>query len=89
MHWTVRGAATKGIVCLGLVLLVTDLVPIVAGVSSVSLGRGLDSTGCDLHGLGLLIVGDLGGLAVSDNVLPLVGVGADISGQQCWSPRRW
>merc|ERR1739838_1223066 len=29
-------------------------------------------------GLGLLVVGDLGGLAVSDDVLPLVDVGADL-----------
>ena len=50
----------------------------VVGVSSVSVGRGLDTTGSDLHGLGLLVVGDLGGLAVSDDVLPLVDVGADL-----------
>ena len=74
-----EGGSDKGdLVGLGLVLLVAHLVLTVVGVSSVSVGRGLDSTGSDLHGLGLLVVGDLGGLAVSDDVLPLVDVGADL-----------
>lgn len=42
---------------------------------SVSRGR----AGCNLHGLGLLGVGDLGGGAVSDDILPGVLVGADLS----------
>lgn len=73
-----RGSDKGDLVGLGLVLLVAHLVLTVVGVSSVSVGRGLDSAGGDLHGLGLLVVGDLGGLAVSDDVLPLVDVGADL-----------
>merc|ERR1719220_1665665 len=59
-----RGSDKGNLVGLGLVLLVADLVLTVVGVGSVSVGRGLDSTSGDLHGLGLLVVGDLGGLAV-------------------------
>merc|ERR1739846_223916 len=54
-----RGSDKGDLVGLGLVLLVAHLVLTVVGVSSVSVGRGLDSTGSDLHGLGLLVVGDL------------------------------
>ena len=63
---------------LGLVLLGADLVLAMVSMGSVSVGRGLDVAGCDLHGLGLLLVGDLGGLAVCDDILPLVDVGADL-----------
>merc|ERR1711874_714870 len=73
-----RGSDKGNLVGLGLVLLVADLVLTVVGVGSVSVGRGLDSTGSHFHGLGLLVVGDLGGLAVSDDILPLVDVGADL-----------
>merc|ERR1712087_458878 len=74
-----EGGSDKGdLVGLGLVLLVAHLVLTVVGVSSVSVGRGLDSTGSHLHGLGLLVVGDLGGLAVGDDILPLVDVGANL-----------
>ena len=74
-----EGGSDKGdLVGLGLVLLVAHLVLTVVGVSSIAVGRGLDSTGSDLHGLGLLVVGDLSGLAVSDDVLPLVDVSADL-----------
>merc|ERR1739838_94927 len=73
-----RGSDKGDLVGLGLVLLVAHLVLTVVGVSSVSVGRGLDSTGSDLHGLGLLVIGDLGGLAVCDDILPLVDVGADL-----------
>ena len=74
-----QGSSDKGdLVGLGLVLLVAHLVFAMVGVGSITVGRGLDSTGGDLHGLGLLVVGDLGGLAVSDDVLPLVDVGADL-----------
>merc|ERR1719431_54486 len=66
------------LVGLGLVLLGADLVLAMVGISSVSVGRGLDGAGCHLHGLGLLLVGDLGGLAVCDDILPLVDVGADL-----------
>merc|ERR1719180_119567 len=63
-----EGGSDKGdLVGLGLVLLVAHLVLTVVGVSSVPVGRGLDSTGSHLHGL-----------AVSDDVLPLVDVGADL-----------
>ena len=73
-----KGSNDKGdLVGLGLVL-VAHLVFAMVGVGSITVGRGLDSTGGDLHGLGLLVVGDLGGLAVSDDVLPLVDVGADL-----------
>ena len=48
------------------------------GVGTVAVGRVLHSTSGDLHGLRLLVIGDLGGLAVSDNILPLVDIGADL-----------
>merc|ERR1711990_210028 len=74
-----EGDSDEGdLVGLGLVLLGADLVLAMVGISSISVGRGLDGTGCDLHGLGLLLVGDLGGLAVCDDILPLVDVGADL-----------
>merc|ERR1712021_133507 len=74
-----EGGSDEGdLVGLGLVLLMADLVLAMVGVGSVSVGRGLDVASCDLHGLGLLVVGDLGGLAVCDDILPLVDVGADL-----------
>jgi len=74
-----EGGSDEGdLVGLGLVLLGADLVLAMVGISSVSVGRGLDGAGCHLHGLGLLLVGDLGGLAVCDDILPLVDVGADL-----------
>jgi len=74
-----EGSSDKGnLVGLGLVLLMADLVLTMVGVGSVAVGRGLDSTSGDLHGLRLLVIGDLGGLAVSDNIFPLVDIGADL-----------
>ena len=74
-----EGSSDKGnLVGLGLVLLMADLVLTMVGVGSVAVGRGLDSTSGDLHGLRLLVIGDLGGLAVSDNIFPLVNIGADL-----------
>merc|ERR1712045_721606 len=74
-----EGSSDKGnLVGLGLVLLMADLVLTMVGVGSIAVGRGLDSTSGDLHGLRLLIIGDLGGLAVSDNIFPLVNIGADL-----------
>ena len=74
-----EGSSDKGnLVGLGLVPLIADLVLTMVGVGSVAVDRGLDSTSGDLHGLRLLVIGDLGGLAVSDNILPLVDIGADL-----------
>merc|ERR1719278_583562 len=74
-----EGSSDKGnLVGLGLVLLMADLVLTMVGVGSVAVRRGLDSTNGDLHGLRLLVIGDLGGLAVSDNILSLVDIGADL-----------
>ena len=55
-----------------------DLVLTTIGVGTVAVGRVLHSTSGDLHGFRLLVIGDLGGLAVSDNILPLVDIGADL-----------
>ena len=74
-----EGSSDKGnLVGLGLVPLIADLVLTMVGVGNVAVGRGLNSTSGDLHGLRLLVIGDLGGLAVSDNILPLVDIGADL-----------
>ena len=65
-----EGSSDKGnLVYLGLVLLMADLVLTMVGVGTVAVGRVLDSTSGDFHGLRLLVIGDLGGLAVSDNIL--------------------
>ena len=74
-----EGSSDKGnLVGLDLVPLIADLVLTMVGVGNVAVGRGLNSTSGDLHGLRLLVIGDLGGLAVSDNILPLVDIGADL-----------
>ena len=74
-----EGSNDKGnLVGLGLILLMADLVLTTIGVGTVAVGRVLHSTSGDLHGLRLLVIGDLGGLAVSDNILPLVDIGADL-----------
>ena len=70
------------LVGLGLVLLVALLelsVSVCGSLVSVSVGRGLHSAGGHLHGLRVLLVGDLGGGAGSGDILPLVHVGADLS----------
>ena len=74
-----EGSNDKGnLVGLGLILLMADLVLTTIEVGTVVVGRVLHSTSGDLHGLRLLVIGDLGGLAVSDNILPLVDIGADL-----------
>lgn len=74
-----EGSSDKGnLVGLDLVPLMADLVLTMVGIGNVALGRGLNSTSGDLHGLRLLVIGDLGGLAVRDNILPLVDIGADL-----------
>merc|ERR1719397_872635 len=76
-----EGGSDKGdLVGLGLVLLSTILMFTVVWVSiTTTIARFWSGrTGRHLHGLGFVFVGDLGGLAVSDDVLPLVDVGADL-----------
>ena len=74
-----EGSNDKGnLVGLGLILLMADLVLTTIEVGTVVVGRVLHSTSGDLHGLRLLVIGDLGGLAVSDNILLLVDIGADL-----------
>merc|ERR550517_507388 len=76
-----EGGSDKGdLVGLGLVLLSTILMFTVVWVSiTTTIARFWSGrTGCHLHGLRFVFVGDLGGLAVSDDVLPLVDVGADL-----------
>merc|ERR1712106_792608 len=48
-------------------------------IASMSIGRGFSITGSHLHGLRLLVIGDLGGGAGGSDILPLVHVGADLS----------
>ena len=72
------GGDQRNLVSLGLVLLTTDLVFSLA-VSLVTIAIASSSTGSHLHGLGLVLVGDLGGGAGGGDVLLLVHVGADLS----------
>ena len=72
------GGDQRDLVSLGLVLLTADLVFSLA-VSVVTIAIAGSSTGSHLHGLGLVLVGDLGGGAGGGDGLLLVHVGADLS----------
>merc|ERR1712106_66914 len=48
-------------------------------IASMSIGRGFSITGSYLHGLRLLVIGDLGGGAGGGDILPLIHIGADLS----------
>ena len=73
-----QGSSDKGdLVGLGLVFLTADLVfSLSISISLISISR--QTTGSDLHGLGLLFIGDLGGGARGNNILPLILIGADL-----------
>ena len=65
------------LVSLGLVFLMTHLV--FSGITGVSISISSSSTGGDLHGLRLVLIGDLGGCAWSGDILLLIDVGTDLS----------
>ena len=73
-----RSLDKRNLVSLGLVLLMTHLVFSLA-ISMVSISVSSWSTSSDLHGLRLLLVGDLGGGAGGGHILLLIHVGADLS----------
>ena len=68
----------RNLVGLGLVLLMAHLVFSLA-ISMVSITISSWSTGSDLHGLRLLLIGDLGGGAGGGHILLLIDIGADLS----------
>ena len=68
----------RDLVSLGLVFLTADLV-FSLSISLVAISVSSSSASSDLHGLGLVLVGDLGGGAGGGHVLLLVHVGADLS----------
>ena len=72
------GGDQRDLVSLGLILLTADLVFSLA-VSVVTIAISSSSTGSHLHGLRLVLVGDLGGGAGGGDGLLLVHVGADLS----------
>merc|ERR1712128_269239 len=76
-----EGHSDKGdLICLGLVFLPADLMLSCAiSIARMSIGRGFSITGCHLHGLRLLVIGDLGGGAGSVDILPLIHIGAYLS----------
>ena len=65
------------LVSLGLVFLMTHLV--FSGITGVSISISSSSTSGDLHGLRLVLIGDLGGCAWSGDILLLINVGTDLS----------
>merc|ERR1712111_63748 len=67
----------RDLVSLGLVFLTADLV-FSLSISLVAISVSSSSASSDLHGLGLVLVGDLGGGAGGGHVLLLVHVGADL-----------
>ena len=72
------GGDQRDLVSLGLVLLTADLVfPLAVSVVTIAIAG--SSTGSHLHGLRLVLVGDLGGGAGGGDGLLLVHVGADLS----------
>jgi len=77
-----KGLGDKGnLVGLGLVLLPADLVFTLSTISITMASMAISSspTGSHLHGLRLLVKGDLGGGAGGGDILPLIHVGADLS----------
>merc|ERR1719166_253999 len=65
------------LVSLGLVFLMTHLV--FSGITGVSVSISSSSTGGNLHGLRLVLIGDLGGCAWSGDILFLIDIGTDLS----------
>ena len=65
------------LVSLGLVFLMTHLV--FSSITGVSVSISSSSTGGNLHGLRLVLIGDLGGCAWSSDILLLINVGTDLS----------
>ena len=65
------------LVSLGLVFLMTHLV--FSGITGVSVSISSSSTGGNLHGLRLVLIGDLGGCAWSGDILLLIDIGTDLS----------
>ena len=65
------------LVSLGLVFLMTHLV--FSGITGVSISISSSSTSGDLHGLRLVLIGDLGGCAWSGDILLLIDIGTDFS----------
>ena len=65
------------LVSLGLVFLMTHLV--FSGITRVSISISSSSTSGDLHGLRLVLIGDLGGCAWSGDILLLIDIGTDFS----------
>merc|ERR1719226_167784 len=65
------------LVSLGLVFLMTHLV--FSGITGMSISISSSSTSGDLHGLRLVIIGDLGGCAWSGDILLLINIGTDFS----------
>ena len=65
------------LVSLGLVFLMTHLV--FSGITGVSISISSSSTGGNLHGLRLVLIGDLGGCAWSGDILLLIDIGTDFS----------
>jgi len=66
------------LVSLGLVFLMAHLVFSLT-ISLMSISISSRSTSCDFHGLGLVLIGDLGGGAWSGDIFLLVNVGTDLS----------
>ena len=65
------------LVSLGLVFLMTHLV--FSSITGVSISISSSSTGGNLHGLRLVLIGDLGGCAWSGDILLLIDIGTDLS----------
>jgi len=66
------------LVSLGLVFLMAHLVFSLT-ISMMSISISSRSTSCNLHGLSLVLIGDLGGGAWSGDIFLLVNVGTDLS----------
>jgi len=66
------------LVSLGLVFLMAHLVFSLT-ISLMSISISSRSTSCDFHGLGLVLISDLGGGAWSGDIFLLVNVGTDLS----------
>ena len=73
-----RSLDQRDLVGLGLVFLMAHLVFSLT-ISMVSISITSWSTGSDLHGLRLLLIGDLGGGAGGGHILLLIDIGADLS----------
>ena len=65
------------LVSLGLVFLMTHLV--FSSITGMSISISSSSTSGDLHGLRLVLIGDLGGCAWSGDILLLIDIGTDFS----------